>query len=486
MKTNSFLYFLPCVDGRVIRCAAFVGLVIIAGVGSLSFAANTDGTVDPTFGVNGRSVTDVRPKAWDWAYSAVLQSDGKIVAGGTTSYLIVLNDFALVRYNSDGTVDPKFGVNGRTVTDFKALPDGSRSIDLVNSIVLQSDRKIVAAGFTNSPNGDYNFALVRYNSNGTVDPTFGVKGRTVTDFKALPDGNRSRDLAQAVILQPDGKIVAAGFTSSPNGDPNFALVRYNPNGTVDPKFGVNGRSVTDFKALPNGKRSDDYARAVILQPDGKIVAAGSTNSPNGDPNFALVRYNSNGTVDPKFGVNGRTVTDFKALSNGKRSSDEAHAVILQPDGKIVAAGFTNSPNGDLNFALVRYNSNGTVDATFGVNGRSVTDFKALPDGKRSDDYAYDVILQPNGKIVAAGGTNSPNGDNNFALVRYNSNGTVDPTFGVNGRSVTDFKPINSSERSADTARSVILQSDGKILVTGYTDSPNKGENFAVVRYLNRP
>ena len=223
MKTNSFLYFLPCVDGRVIRCAAFVGIVIIAGMGSLSFAANTDGTVDPTF-----------------------------------------------------------GVNGRTVTDFKALPNGSRSWDFGWAVILQPDGKIVAAGYTNSPNGDYNFALVRYNSNGTVDPSFGVSGRTVTDFKALPNGSRSDDRAYAVILQSDGKIVAAGNTNSPNGDYNFALVRYNSNGTVDPTFGVNGRTVTDFKALPNGSRSDDRAYAVILQPNGKIVAAGKTDSPNGD------------------------------------------------------------------------------------------------------------------------------------------------------------------------------------------------------------
>ena len=232
----------------------------------------------------------------------------------------------------------------------------------------------MAAGFTNSPNGDNNFALVRYNSNGIIDPSFGVNGRTLTDFKALPDGSRSSDYAKAVILQPNGKIVAAGFTNSPNGDNNFALVRYNSNGIIDPSFGVDGRSVTDFKALPNGSRSSDYAYAVILQPDGKIVAAGDTNSPNGDWNFALVRYNSNGIIDPSFGVDGRTLTDFKRLPDGSRSSDTAYDVILQPDGKIVAAGYTNSPNGDYNFALVRYNSNGIIDPSFGVNGRSVTDF----------------------------------------------------------------------------------------------------------------
>ena len=167
MKTNSFLYFLPCVAGRVIQCAAFMGIVIIAGVGSLSFAANTDGTIDPTFGVNGRSVTD-----------------------------------------------------------FKALPNGNRSDDYAYAVILQPDGKILAAGGTNSPNGDNNFALVRYNSNGIIDPTFGVNGRTVTDFKVFPNGNRSNDWANAVILQPDGKIVAAGYTNSPNGDYNFAIVRY--------------------------------------------------------------------------------------------------------------------------------------------------------------------------------------------------------------------------------------------------------------------
>jgi uncharacterized delta-60 repeat protein len=256
------------------------------------------------------------------------------------------------------------------------------------------------------------------NTDGTVDPTFGVNGRTVTDFKPLPNGSRSSDSAYSIVLQPDGKIVAAGSTNSPNGDNNFALVRYNTDGTVDPTFGVNGRTVTDFKALPNGSRSNDIAHAVILQSDGKIVAAGETTSPNGDYNFALVRYNSNGIIDPTFGVKGRTVTDFKALPNASRSYDLAGAVVMQPDGKIVAAGQTNSPNGDYNFALVRYNFNGIIDPTFGVNGRTVTDFKALPDGSRSYDLASAVILQSDGKIVAAGKTESPNGENNFALVRY--------------------------------------------------------------------
>jgi uncharacterized delta-60 repeat protein len=166
----------------------------------------------------------------------------------------------------------------------------------------------------------------------------------------------------------------AGRSNSPNGDENFALVRYNANGTIDTSFGDNtqqpGRVLTDFRAITPDQRTGDEINALALQADGKIVAAGSSNSPNGDQNFALVQYNANGVIDTSFGDNtqqpGRVLTDFRALPDNRRSTDEANAIALQADGKIVAAGSSDSPNGDLNFALVRYHGTPTGGSTPGT------------------------------------------------------------------------------------------------------------------------
>ncbi len=469
------------------------------------------GTIDTSFGDNtlqpGRVLTDFRAlasgiRSLSQLTAMLLQPDGKVVVAGYSNSPNGDINFALVRYNANGTIDTSFGDNtqqpGRVLTDFAALASGSRSTDVVNALLLQPDGKIVAGGYSNSPNGaDFNFALVRYNANGTLDTSFGDNiqqpGRVLTDFRALADGSRSGEMIQALALQPDGKIIAAGWSSSPNIDLNFALVRYNPNGTLDTGFGDStqqpGRVLTDFGPLPDGSRSNDEIAAVVLQPDGKIIAGGYSLSPNGDKNFALVRYNANGTLDTSFGDNtqqpGRVLTDFRALPAGSRSTEMIQALVLQPDGKIVAAGSSNSPNEDSNFALVRYNPNGTIDTSFGDNtqqpGRLLTDFRALPDGSRSTEILAALVLQPDGKIVAGGYSNSPNGvDYNFALVRYNGNGTLDTSFGDNtqqpGRVLTDFAG------GSDVLRALALQPDGKIVAAGFSASPSGNYNFALVRY----
>jgi uncharacterized delta-60 repeat protein len=404
------------------------------------------------------------------------------------------------------TLDP-----GRVMTDFRALPDGRRSTDVISAVALQPDGKIVAAGRTNSPNGDQNFALVRYNTDGTIDTSFGASaldpGRVMTDFRAFPDGQRSTDLLSSIALQPDGKIVAAGTTNAPNGDDNFALVRYHPNGVIDTTFGDStldpGRVLTDFRPVYNTKgelvaRSNDFITALALQPDGKIVVAGWSDSPSGNENFALVRYNTNGVIDTTFGDNtlqpGRVLTDFRALPDGLRSNERIYALAIQSDRKIVAGGYSYSPNGDQNFALVRYSPDGIIEANFGDStldaGRVMTDFRALPDGKRSYDLLFSIALQPDGKIVAGGWTNSPNGEDNFALVRYSPNGILEATFGSStldpGRVMTDFRALPNGRRSEDRINAILLQPDGKIVAVGSTNSPNGDFNIALVRYHGTP
>lgn len=397
-------------------------------------SAQTAGTLDPTFG-NGGKVTTSFGGRGDEGHSVVMQRDGKLVVAGSTTKLDETTDFALVRYNSNGTRDRTFGTGGKVTTSFG-------DFDFVGALVLQSEGKIVAAGVT-IVNASPNFAVARYNSNGTLDPSFGTGGKVITGF-----GGDAQAFATAA--QADGKVVVAGYAHI-NGGFNFALARYNSNGTLDGSFGAGGR-----KTIPFGPVSVAQANALAIQRDGKIVVAGASNITTA-PDFALARLNTDGSLDTTFGNGGQVVTNFGGV-------DEAFAVALQTDGKIVAAGVTGS-----DFALARYSSNGTLDATFGSSGTVTTDFAG------SNDVVLGVAIRSDGKIVAAGRA-FVSARIDFAVARYNNDGTLDSGFGVGGKTTTHF-----AGGSTDQASSVAIQPDGKTVVAG-TAFVNANNRFALARY----
>jgi uncharacterized delta-60 repeat protein len=403
------------------------------------------GSLDTGFGTGGNVITPIGSSN-DYALALGIQSDGRIVAAGY-SYNGSNFDFALVRYNTNGTLDTTFGSGGIVTT-----PVGIGH-DAANALVIQSDGRIVAAGY--SYNGsNYDFALVRYNTDGSLDATFGTGGIVTT-----PIGS-AEDIAYALGIQSDGRIMAAGssFNSGSNKH-DIALVRYNTDGSLDATFGAGGKVTTTIGSI------NDYAYALGIQSDGRIVAAGSSyNSGSNNYDFALVRYNANGTLDTGFGTGGIVTTPVRS-GNG---NDYAHALSIQSDGRIVAAG--SSDNGSkYDFALVRYNANGTLDTGFGTGGIVIT-----PIGS-GFDIAYALGIQPDGRIVAAG--SSDNGSNfDFALVRYNANGTLDTGFSIGGIVTT---PIGSSD---DYAIALGIQSsDGKIVAAGYSYNGSNFD-FALVRY----
>src|SRR5438094_5788098 len=300
-------------------------------------------------------------------------------------------------------------------------------------------------------------------ADGDLDPTAGTVGKVLTDF------DHSTDIANAVAVQTDGKLVVIGTTYINNdfSDEDFAVARYNPDGTLDETFGVGGKVQTDFPDLAA------VASSVVIQPDGKIVVAGGAFplfTFAGD--FKVVRYNSNGSLDTSFGDGGIVTTTFPEGSY-------AFDVALQPDGKIIAAGtvfvaFDPGESSDTDFALARYNPDGTPDATFGNGGQVSTDFFGL------EDDAFSVLIQPDGKIVTVGSANNPATYYDFAAVRYLSNGTIDTTFGIAGKVSTDF-----GDQNFDRAHSAALQRDGRIVAAGFAISQNGGvQNFAVARYTS--
>jgi uncharacterized delta-60 repeat protein len=418
-------------SARGLRRGGLLIAALIAGVLSPAAAQAAAGALDPTFSGDGRQTTDLG----GGANGVAIQADGKIVvvglAGGGG------NDFALARYNPNGSLDPSFSGDGRQRTDF-----GSR--DRANGVAIQADGKIVAIGA--SGRGD--FALARYNPNGSLDPSFSRNGKQRTDFG-------SRDSANGVAIQADGKIVVAGVASGGADGGEFALARYNPNGSLDRSFSGDGKQTTDVGA------GNDEAKAVALQGDGKIVAVGgSTIEEFGD--FALARYNPNGSLDPSFSGDGKQEPNLGF-------PDFANGAAIQPDGKIIAVGLAGGELDSQDFALARLNVDGSLDPSFSGDGEQRTDFGGF-------ERANGVSIQADGKIVAVGLAGGGATGVDFALARYNPNGSLDPSFSGNGRLRTNFG-------SRDEAMGVALQADGKIVAAGRTFGADGTADFAVARYL---
>ena len=313
------------------------------------------------------------------------------------------------------------------------------SNDFGNSVTLQADGKIVVAGYGAGSETGRDFAVVRYNTDGSLDTTFGTGGKILT-----PIGTGTlADIAYSVTVQADGKIVVAGQGGGSGSTPDFAVVRYNADGSLDTTFGTGGKILTPTSA----GSLNDYGNSVTVQADGKIVVAGQGETSGAGDDVVVVRYNVDGTLDTGFGTGGKIVTPVGTGTSG----DVGNSVKVQADGKIVVAGYGTGSGTGIDFAVVRYNANGTLDTTFGTGG---TGKILTPVGTgTSGDTGTSVMIQADGKIVVAGyGTGSGTGID-VAVVRYNANGSLDTTFGTDGKILT---PVGAGT-SADLAYSVTVQ-----------------------------
>ena len=399
-----------------------------------------------------------------------------------------------------GDLDRSFDGDGKVATNFGAA-------DVAGGVAVQADGKIVAAGYSEDPSSNVSdFVLARYKTDGAIDPSFGDAGKVRTAF-----GASSEDAAFAVAVQPDGKIVAAGGSLTPNPETStdFALARYNPDGSLDPTFGGGtGKVLTDLL-------STEFVTGLVIEPTGKIVAVGMTRSriPRSSPrdfDFAVVRYNADGSLDTSFSGDGYDIIRFTA------NYDAPSSVLLQPDGKIVLAGVEDASdpnasrevlvryngNGSLDASfnrtgvvegpdpgswassvalqadgklavgdgsVMRYNADGTVDASFGENGKAVLVGQAR---------ARIVLVEPGGKLVVAGGFYSPDGGD-FLVAKLRSNGSPDRTFGEGGQMHTDF-----GTNSYDELNAAVLQSNRRIVVAGGSYTGPGASDFALARFQN--
>ncbi len=434
-------------------------MTVAALLGAAAASTFAVGNLDKTFGTNGKAITPIG-NASDKGFAVAVQPDGKIVVAGA-SYNNADFDTAVARYNADGTPDQTFGTGGKKVVNLS--PSG----ESINAITLQADGKIVVAGGV-IVGSEANFSVVRLNTDGSLDTSFDSDGSANTPVGATG----VFDVANAVTIQTingEEKIVAAGSSGQ-----DFAVVRYNADGSLDTTFDTDGIVITSIQS------SIDNASGVAIQRlangEDKIVVAGSTRFNAGGGSFnddiAVARYNTNGTLDTTFDTDGKAITNISA-------TDAARDVVIQKFGdltKIVVGGISMRAS-FLDFTLVRYNENGAVDTTFGTNGRAVTAIG------NNEDQIHALALQPDNKIVAAGfartGTNGVNED--FALARYNANGTLDTAFGSCGKIITAIASGNGVDLAWGVALQpdgkVVAAGYTQVSV-----SPVVNEDFAVLRY----
>jgi uncharacterized delta-60 repeat protein len=397
----------------------------------------------------GNASTQVASASHAYARALAIQTDGKLVAVGSSDAAGRTGGFALARYTRKGSLDGSFGRGGKVLTNFGSSGGAA-------AVVIQPDGKIVAVGSSSrsADRRDKEFALARYRRDGSLDASFGSGGKVLTTF-----GRYSR--AVGVVLQGDGKLVAVGSSGNdPYADGQLAVARYTPSGRLDASFGRGGKVLM-------GCGSGCYASAVAIQPDGKIVVA-DVNS-----RTALVRFNVDGTLDPTFGQGGKVSADYAPF-----------ALAIQADGKLVAGGSGEgtSGNGDGDFALTRYIPDGSPDPSFGSGATVSTDFGY------SDDAAQAVAIQADGKPVAVGRSDDQGGHpigtigEDVAIARYTPAGRRDPSFGRQGKVVTSFDPNGKYYSGFSAASGVVIQPDGRIVAAGYRAPGVHPRDFLLLRY----
>jgi uncharacterized delta-60 repeat protein len=428
----------------------FILALILFTAYSLS-AQTCPGCLDTTFGNGGVVVASVNGgTASGWANAIAIQPDGKIVVAVESSNAENTSawDFYVLRFDSTGSLDSTFGTGGVVRFAFSAEADH----EWPASIAIQGDGKILVAGRADA---NYNVGVARLNSDGSFDSAFGAAGKLTFTLVA-----RQSAIPNSIIAQSDGRI-AIGLNAN---NAAFGFVRLNTDGTFDTTFNGTG------KLVPSGAKGNSSTVALIdmtIQPDGKYLASGMLPGSKGGGQFGLMRVNANGTLDTTFGSGGKVVTNLGGTWSAARN------VGVLADGKIIASGdwLAGGTTGNQSYVFTRYLANGQLDTSFGTAGKALF---ASPDFRRMTG----MTIQPDGKIVGSGWDRNPNTTNaNVFILRINPNGGLDSGFGAGGMTFTDYNGLS------DEGNSMAVQSDGKFVVAGVVNGFGPGTSIGLYRYL---
>lgn len=333
----------------------------------------TAGALDSTFGTGGK--VTIAAAGWNGVYSLAIQDDGRILATGFRAFATMLT----IGLRPDGTIDSTWGTSGTAQASV-----GGAGNDFAIRSALQRDGKLVVTGQADfgSNNGSGDVGLLRYTTNGTLDPTFGAGGTTATSVGAL------RDIGTDVAVQADGRIVVGAITWDTSTDYDMAVLRYLPDGSLDTSFGSGGNVVVPISGTDSSSTTgDDMYTRVAVQPDGRVVAA-LANRAGTAGDWEIMRFTTSGALDTTFDGDGKRTLSFGA------GSDEPNGVVVQPDGAIVVAG---EGNGTANMA--RFRSDGSLDTAFNGTG---LESRAFGDGSAASSYGA-LQLGHDGKYVTGGG-----------------------------------------------------------------------------------
>jgi uncharacterized delta-60 repeat protein len=404
--------------------------------------------LDREFGQNGMAITSIGSGA-DEAMSVVLQPDGKIIAAGRSEKGPGLGGYSavLVRYHDDGKIDESFGKGGITTQPL------ARFDSTAKSVALQSDGRIVIAGWAEQRGYGYDFGVARFNADGTLDSSFGNQGIAITN---MGSGNNESAHAMAVTVQPDGKILAAG-NANVGGRFRFSVARYLPHGTLDDTFNNRGRFLADF---PMGNA---FAMTIGILPDNGILAVGGAQV-EGRSHIVLIRLREDGEPDRTFGENGKVLSSI----GDKDASANSYAIL--PDGGILVSGYAQV-QGRMCVSVASYGNDGTPETHFGTNGNVI-----IPLGDK-DANAVSIAIGSDSRIFVAANAVLA-GRNRMALLSLRNDGSLDSQFGNKG---TIFLDIDSE---SDVAATLQVQMNGGLVLAGSTQRNGK-KDLIVIRCVDR-
>jgi uncharacterized delta-60 repeat protein len=432
------------------------------------------GWLDPGFGTTlGRTQVDFNFNGYKngQGQAMALQPDGKVVVAGYATYSSTGDtDFAVTRLNANGLIDYDFGYLGRKTIAFDL---GGGNNDWATAVAIDDQGRIVVAGTVERGGGNYDFGICRLNPDGSIDTTFGINGRSVAAFDL---GGAKADFANAMVIDPQGRILVAGSAEWNGSDTDFAVCRLTPDGYFDPSFGWGGKQTVAFDM---GGGNGDAANGIALDSQGRIVLAGYAHfwDPNVYTLMAVTRLTSDGWLDTSFGGSGdgkATIYFAPQFGNGYPTVQLANAVAVDAQDRIVVAGVTWGQGLNGAFAVARLGTDGLYDNSFGVWGRQIVQFDL---GGNNFDEAKAVALDAQGRIVVAGTSSSgPYVNKEFSVCRLTDSGWFDPSFGNGGRQWFFF---NSA--IANWGNALAIDPQGRVLMAGTLSLANGSSAIGVAR-----